>query len=108
MKKDLECCTYQLIKSSKYIIDCPICFDESYNKFIAPCKHSWCMDCHFQLRNNYCPICRKKFNKYKNFDKNPQIKNKNKLINQIKKINKSKNYLEINKYNSNKRFCCIL
>lgn len=97
MEKDLECCSYQLIKSSNYIIYCPICYNESHNNFVAYCKHSWCMKCHFQLKSNNCPLCRKKFNKKNNYDKNPQIKLKNKLIDQIKK----------RKTKYNKKYCCF-
>ena len=42
--------------------ECPICFIELNNIFSVntPCKHTLCLECFVQLKDNTCPICRGK------------------------------------------------
>lgn len=40
-------------------MECPICFDKQW-LVKTPCKHSICLKCILDLRNNECPYCRKK------------------------------------------------
>jgi len=40
-------------------MECPVCFDKQW-LVRTPCKHSICLKCILDLRNNECPYCRKK------------------------------------------------
>ena len=40
------------------IIECPVCFENVIEYYTSHCFHSWCNNCHNQLLDNKCLICR--------------------------------------------------
>ena len=40
------------------IITCPVCFENVIEYYTSHCFHSWCNNCHNQLLDNKCLICR--------------------------------------------------
>ncbi len=40
-------------------INCPVCFEDTKDFYLSPCKHAWCQKCNLDPKfPRKCPLCR--------------------------------------------------
>jgi hypothetical protein len=62
-------------------MECPICLEEMKLKFQikSPCRHIFCVDCFFSLKDFCCPLCRKELKNFMSIELQNIIQKNNKF-----------------------------
>lgn len=56
-----------VLKRTKEIINCPVCYEESKDTVVTRCGHSFCREClvNWTSEHGTCPMCRELISKHK-------------------------------------------
>ena len=56
-----------VLKGTKEIVNCPVCYEESKDTVMTRCGHSFCRECliNWTTEHGTCPMCRELISKHK-------------------------------------------